>query len=72
MVSYKSIYNTLPLWPRIVLFHIPAPSRTQLVLQHLLERRTVLRKLPDALVQFIERHRLLKQRPAELSLVIDV
>jgi hypothetical protein len=46
-------------------------SGTQLLPQQPLQRLTVLGKLLDPLVQLVERHLVLQQRPSELGLVVD-
>lgn len=44
----------------------------ELLAEEGLERFTVLSKLTNALVELVRRHLVLAQRPAELSLVVDV
>ena len=46
-------------------------SSRQFLPENALERIPVLGKLLDALVQLVERHRVLEERPAELGLVVD-
>lgn len=40
-------------------------------MQEGLEGSTILSELPDALVELVERHLIIEQRPAELGFVIN-
>lgn len=74
MVLHALFYRVKYVWEHTNLFSISPVLylSIELLLQQVLEGLAILSELLDTLMEFFKRHRVLKQCPAELGLVVDV